>query len=199
MFEFVEQVVYINLEHRTDRKQQIESELLKYFPVEKVHRFNAVLEPNGGIGCTKSHIKVLEMAIENGWKNCLIVEDDAVWSDNFYIGHSLLEKLVNANSDVITLGITHASYTQQHKLMCGQTATAYLVNQHYYPKLLENFKEGLENFLKTGNYGVYALDQYWKRLQMTDNWGCVIPSIMVQKPSFSDIEKRFTNYIKEFS
>jgi glycosyl transferase family 25 len=198
MFEFIEKVIYINLEHRTDRKSQIESELQKYFPVEKIQRFNAIQHHHGGIGCTMSHIAVLEMAIENNWKNCLIIEDDAVWS-NFPTSYSILEKLVNNSFDVITLGIAHARYTPEFKLLSGQTTTAYLIQQKYYKTLLDNFKEGLEQFLKTGNYGIYALDQYWKKLQGKDNWYCVIPSLMVQKPSFSDIERKHTDYIKYFS
>jgi glycosyl transferase family 25 len=198
MFEFVEKVVYINLEHRTDRKTQLESELQQYFPLEKIQRFNAIKHNHGGIGCSMSHIAVLELAIENNWNNCLILEDDAVWS-NFPTGYPILEKLVNNNFDVITLGIAYAKHTPEFKLCSGQTATAYLVNRNYYKTLLENFKESLGHFLKTGNYSAYALDQYWKSLQAKDNWYCVIPSLMIQKPSFSDIERKHTDYIKYFS
>jgi hypothetical protein len=35
-FDFIEKVIYINLEHRTDRRQQIEKELSVFFPVEKI-------------------------------------------------------------------------------------------------------------------------------------------------------------------
>jgi glycosyl transferase family 25 len=196
MFEFVEKVVYINLEHRTDRKQQIE-DVLKIIPPEKVIRFNAIRHAHGGVGCTSSHIAVLEMAIAEGWKNCLIVEDDALWS-SFSISYPLLEKLVQNPYDVLVLGSASTSHNN-YKLISCQTTTAYLVNQTYYTTLLSNFKEGLEQFLKTGNYRVYALDQYWKKLQAKDNWYVVIPSLMIQAPSYSDIEKRVVNYTKEFS
>ena len=198
MFEFVDKVIYINLEHRTDRKEQIELELQKYFPFEKIQRFNAIKHQRGGIGCTQSHIAVLELAIKENWSNCLIVEDDAIWS-NFDKGYSLLEQLIQKPHDVITLGITHAGYTPEFKLLSGQTTTAYIVQQHYYSALLNNFKEGLQGFLSSGDYGTYALDQYWKRLQQKDNWYCVILSLMIQRPSYSDIERRHTNYINEFS
>ena len=198
MFKFIDKVVYINLEHRTDRKEQIESELHKYFPSEKIQRFNAIKHQHGGIGCTQSHIAILEMAIKENWNNVLIVEDDAMWS-NFDKGYSLLEQLIQKPYDIITLGITHATYTPELKLLSGQTTTAYIVQQHYYETLLQNFKEGLQAFLSTGDYRSYAIDQYWKRLQQKDNWYCVIPSLMVQRPSYSDIERRHTNYSNEFS
>lgn len=198
MFKFIEKVVYINLEHRTDRRAQIE-EVLSNIPQEKILRFNAIKESHGGIGCTKSHIAVLELAIENNWKNYLVVEDDAVWSTNAGNSYDVLLQLLQKSFDVLTLGIAHAKYTSEYKLTSGQTTTAYIVQEHYYPILLQNFKEGLHNFLTTGNYGIYALDQYWKRLQVRDKWYCVIPSLMIQRPSYSDIERKHTDYSKEFS
>lgn len=198
MFEFVEHIVYINLDHRLDRKIQIEKELSQYFPIEKIKRFSAIRHDHGGIGCTKSHIAVLKMAIAEGWKNYLVVEDDAMFS-NFTKSYPLFDKLVNKPFDVITLGISHARYTPEMKLISGQTTTAYIVQNHYYETLLENFSEGLNRFMLTGNYGAYAIDQFWKILQMVDNWYCVIPSLMIQRPSFSDIERRNTDYSKEFS
>jgi glycosyl transferase family 25 len=198
MFEFIEKVVYINLDHRTDRRTQIESELIKYFPHDKIIRLSAFKHQHGGVGCTQSHIRVLEIAIEQGWKNYLVVEDDAIWS-NFEEGYKKLESLIQKSFDVITLGTAYAKYTPEFRLISGQTTTSYIVQKHYYETLLKNFKEGLHNFLTTGKYGEFALDQHWKKLQIVDNWFCVIPSLMIQRPSFSDIERRVTDYTKEFS
>ena len=94
MFEFIEKVVYINLEHRKDRKEETEAELLKYFPAEKVVRFDAINQKPGSFGCCKSHIAVLEMAKENKWKNVLIVEDDASWDPRFDAQYLILEELI---------------------------------------------------------------------------------------------------------
>ena len=198
MFEFVDKVVYINLEDRTDRKEQIENELQKYFPIEKIQRFNAIKHQHGGVGCVQSHIAILEMAIQNNWSNYLVVEDDAMWS-NFQKGYPLLEQLIQKSYDVITLGTAHAIYSPELKLFSGQTTTAYIIQQHYYRTLLANFKEGCNLLIQTGNWSIYALDQYWKRLQQKDNWYCVIPSLMIQAPSYSDIERRQVNYSNEFS
>ena len=61
--EVISKVIYINLEDDTTRKNQIENELKKHFKNEKISRFNAIRESNGAVGCTKSHIKILETAI----------------------------------------------------------------------------------------------------------------------------------------
>jgi hypothetical protein len=185
MFEFVENVVYINSEERKEQKQQIEIELLKFFPSNKIRRFNAIHDERISVGFAKSHIQVLEMAIENGWSNYLVVEDDSKWSDSLIKGHSLVENLRKGEFDVVTFGISEVTFSQQYKLMSGQTPTAYLVSQHYYPKLLENFKEGLDKFLQTGDK-TYRLDHYWKRIQVGDNWFCSIPPMMIQR-HFSEI------------
>jgi glycosyl transferase family 25 len=198
MFDFIEKVIYINLEHRTDRRAEIEH-VLSAIPSEKILRFNAIKESHGGIGCTKSHIAVLELAIANKWKNYLVVEDDAVWSKNAGPSYDLLLKLIQNPYDVITLGTVYAKHNSNYKLNSGQTTTAYIVQKHYYETLLQNFKEGLQGFLETGNYPVYSIDQYWKRIQPRDNWYCVIPSLMIQRAGYSDIEKSVINNGQYFS
>jgi len=194
MFDFIDRVVYINLEHRTDRRISIETELAKYFPPWKISRFDAIRNGKGYIGCTMSHIGVVELAISRGWKNCLIVEDDAVWS-NFENGYLLLEKLVKNPYDVITFGTTFTTYDRDtYRLKSGQTTTAYLINSQYYHTYLDNVKEGLSKLLETDIVKQYALDVYWKILQAKDNWYCIMPGLMTQKDGYSDIEKRHTSY-----
>jgi len=186
MFEFIEKVVYINLDHRVDRLQSIQ-EQLKVFPLEKVMRFAAIKDENGAIGCSKSHVAVLEMAIRNKWKNVLILEDDAVWN-NMEQGYALLEELVKKPYDVILLGSTCTDYDKDtHKLKVGFCASSYLVSQQYYDVLLHNFKTGLSGLIETKSQVQYALDKYWNSLQRQDNWFCVIPCLMVQMESWSDI------------
>ena len=196
MFEFVEKIVYINLEHRTDRKAQIE-DVLKDVS-DKVIRFNAIKEDHGGIGCTKSHIAVLEMAIREGWKNYLVVEDDAMWS-NFQVGYPKLQKLAMNPYDVLVLGSVFAKCNSNSKIFSSQTTTAYIVHSGYYQTLLTNFKEGLSGFLQTRAYHIFAIDQYWKRIQPEGNWYAVLPSLLVQRAGYSDIEKMVIDNGKYFS
>ena len=194
MFEFVEKVIYINLDHRVDRRKQIESELAKFFTPDKIVRFDAILDTtHGGIGCTKSHIGVINMAITNGWKNCLVVEDDAIWN-RIESGYPILESLIKNPFDVILLGTVFANYDKNtFKLFSGQTTTAYIVSQHYYQTLLQNFTESLNGFMQTGQYATFSIDQYWKRIQPIHNWYCVIPSLIIQREGYSDIEKQYLN------
>jgi len=198
MFEFIEKVIYINLEKRTDRKESIVVELQKYFPKEKIERFNAIKHQRGNIGCTLSHIAVLELAISQGWKNYLVVEDDAVWS-NFSNGSHILEKLSKENFDVIQLGSTFTQFNPHtYRVYNCLTTTAYIVNQKYYSILLENLKEGLTKLIETNQGPLYAIDVYWNSLKLKDLWYVVFPSLLIQKEGYSDIEERNVNYDQFF-
>ena len=74
----IEKVVYINLAKRVDRRQHMEQILAEYnIPAE---RFEAIEHPNGLYGCGTSHLAVLKMARDNGWRNVLIMEDDIVFN-----------------------------------------------------------------------------------------------------------------------
>jgi glycosyl transferase family 25 len=199
MFDAIEHVVYINLDERVDRKTQIQRELLSVFPAHKITRFPAIRNAVGGIGCSMSHIAVLEMAKKEGWSNVLIVEDDYVWIPSLEEGAPVLEKLLKRKFDVIVLSGTYVdSNKESHRLNSCQSTTAYVVSNQYYDTLLANYKEGVALLESTGEYKTYALDQFWKRLQPVGLWYCVRPLLGFQRPGYSDIEKRVVNYSHYF-
>jgi glycosyl transferase family 25 len=198
MFEEIEKVVYINLEERTDRREEIEKQL-SVFHHEKIVRFPAIKHRNGLIGCGMSHIAVVEMAIQNNWKNVLIVEDDMIWNQ-FNIGYPIYEKLVSNPYDVICLSGACVEYDRQtYKAKYVSTATAYLVNNHYYQILVETLKEGLEKLTKNeSNDSLYANDRIWMKLIERDNWFVIQPTMCTQKPGYSNIANKFVDYNPQF-
>jgi len=194
--ELIEKVVYINLERRKDRLEQIQKEL-SIFPPEKVQRFNAISHEKGLIGCVKSHIAVLEMAISQNWKNVLIVEDDMQW---YNFSEVILRSLLSQPYDVIGLGGTFVRYNKHtYKASFFSTATAYVISNHYYSVLLQNFKEGCQKLIESYEPPKYALDRYWQQLQSRDNWYIIMPPICIQTPSYSDIENTNVNYNSLFN
>jgi len=208
-FNFIEKVIYINLEKRKDRREQIEKELAIYFPPEKIVRFNAFYENVGPVGCTKSHIGALEMAIENKWNNCLIVEDDIEWKKDpeFLYLYKNLKNIIKNKYDVIVLNSydSRTYYRGTYKLERCRSTGAYICNSSYYNKLLNNFKEGLALLIDyrikvplniNNRYSLYNIDEYWQKLQNKDNWYIVVPSICIQKSGYSDCMKAMANYRK---
>ena len=194
-FGFVEHVVYINLDRRTDRWEQIVAELAPYFSPEKVTRFSAIQRDRGALGCTLSHIAVLEMAKAAGWKNVLVLEDDAMWTKHFEEAYATLERLSQNAYDAIMLSSTCARwYSGSLKLISAQTTAAYLVDAGYYDRLLSNFRESRDLLEVSNDSPKHALDQYWKAQQERDNWFVVIPSLMQQRPGYSDIERKVVDY-----
>ena len=81
-FDFIEKVIYINLEHRKDRNEQL-LETMKELnvPSEKIQRINAIHNNIGALGCTKSHILTLETFLQSDHKVCLVVEDDFTYKN----------------------------------------------------------------------------------------------------------------------
>jgi glycosyl transferase family 25 len=194
---------YINLEHRKDRKEHVEREMKTMgIPVE---RFDAIKMSIGAIGCSMSHLQVLQNALNNNSDHVLIVEDDIqflepeIFKTNF---NRFLEKHGN-NWDVILLAGNNVGPYELVDETCikvssCQTTTGYLVNGHYIKKLLKNFKTGLDNFITnpTQPY-LYAIDQFWFSLQKTDNWYLIIPPTVFQRENYSDIEKKVVNYKRD--
>jgi hypothetical protein len=42
--------------------------------------------------------------------------------------------------------------------------------------------------------GMYEIDSYWQKLQAKDRWYILAPRTVTQRPNFSTIENRYTDY-----
>lgn len=191
-------VVYINLDHRTDRREQIESELQR-LNIAPFLRFSAIKQKQGAIGCTLSHIECLKQGIQLGADHIWVFEDDF----RLTIEPELLQQIVycvmETNYDVFLPGYCIYNKFQTHsvflnhslfkKIKNAQCTHSYLVNKKYAPKLLQNFEKGLVKLVKTKYEPKYAIDQYWKKLQVNDMWISYAHGVCgVQRAGYSDIE-----------
>ena len=188
----------INLESRTDRMAHVEAEFSKINL--KCNRFNAIKMKNGAVGCTLSHIRCLEFAIQNDYDQVFICEDDITFLNHNQMMKSLKKFNNKINTwDVLLIGGNVIQpYTQIEdfclKVTNIQTTTGYVVNKHYYRILMDNFKTGLEQLLRTNEKKLYAIDMYWKHLQSKGEWYFLYPLTVTQYENYSDIEERETNY-----
>jgi len=189
---FIDKVVYINLDRCPERNKKMK-EILKPFG-DKVLRFNAINIPGKGwLGCSKSHVGVLEMAIENKWKNVLVLEDDIEWNRN-EISYKNLQNILNTNWDVILFGGSWSRFdTNSYKLISSHATSSYLVNSNYFETLLHNFKEGCA--LLENEYGYkFTIDRHWQPLIEKDNWFLIVPNIFYQGQGFSCIDNKNVDY-----
>ena len=202
--DFVDGIIYINLEDREDRNTSILNELKKIdVPSNLIHRIDAVLNKICGyLGTVESHIIALEYAKKMKWKRCLILEDDAIFQYPkeriLFILSEFLKKYEN-NWDVFMLSTYWTEMMDTDidfikKLVWGTTFTGYIVNEQYIDAFINNLKEGKQLLyeeveqwkLSNPNKKLYttanALDQYSHKVQRIHNWYISNPYICIQSP-----------------
>ncbi len=197
--ELLKNTYVINLESRKDRLQHVVNEFNKLNVIPT--RFNAIKTGTGAIGCTLSHIKCLEIAIEKDLENIFICEDDITFlnSELFLNNLNKFNKKIK-DWDVLIIGGNVVKPYREIDNCClrivnCQTTTGYIVNKQYYKVLLQNFREGVKQLIQNPNLiKKYAIDIYWKILQVKDKWYMIYPLTVTQYENYSDIEEGITNY-----
>lgn len=200
-FENLQNIYYINLEERTDRKKHIENEFKK-IGWNNYTRFNAIKHSKGAIGCSMSHLSILKNARNNNLDYVVILEDDIQFLD-IDLYKKLFNKFMNDNIDFDVLllagnlsGNNNIRNDYYIKINRCFTTTGYIVKKHYFDKLINNIEEGVNNLTKRYNESLYAIDSYWNILQKNNNWYILYPRTITQLPSYSNIQKSIRNYNK---
>jgi len=152
---------YINLEESIERKNNIEKNNFNL----KLNRFNAIKNEYGHIGCSQSHIALLEY-IQNNYSNIentyfMILEDDIVIYDkskydDYWVN---LSNVIRYNlPDIIVLSGTNRviSYDKTvgfgfYKLLNSNTTCSYIVKGSFIGNLINKFKLGLNGLLECDN------------------------------------------------
>jgi glycosyl transferase family 25 len=195
----IKHAYYINLHCRPDRKQHVENQLRTVGICAE--RFEAIQLPNGAVGCSLSHLKLLEFAKNNKLPHVLIIEDDIKFlNTSLFIQQFNLFLSNHKNFDVVLIAGNNFPPHQIIDNTCVkvsscQTTTGYLVNEHYYDTLITNFRTGVKSLLENPlRYNEFAIDKYWFNLQQKDNWFLIVPLSVTQREDFSNIENKPTNY-----
>lgn len=167
--DFFDDVYYINLDSRPDRKKLFEKRA-------SIHDINAIrfpgIIPNKGeyvetddnrrkykVGCTLSHQSIVRSAKERGLKNVIIFEDDCVFFDNFKEKAKIYaNELKDVDWDVFYFGgdptndcifITEnlaRMYDSDHDGRFGVYCThAYAINHTFFDEIIGADKTSLES------------------------------------------------------
>jgi GR25 family glycosyltransferase involved in LPS biosynthesis len=204
-YEYIDMIVYINLDKREDRNKEIIAEFKRAgIPNNKITRLSAIYNIKGAIGCTMSHIKTLQLILTSKWNRVLILEDDFNFIDNIKTINKSYDKFFSNFDDNMwdVVNLSRGAYQDLEpmnndylsKVNHVSTTSAYMVNLNFCEKLLANFKEGLGYLLRATEPRLFAIDIWWKNLQQISNWYIFNPSLGYQRDSFSDIESRVVNY-----
>ena len=165
---------------------------------------------NAGLyGLMLTHIKIIQDAILKGYKNFLLLEDDVTFNENINeIFYKKIESLPT-NWDLLYLGgnnvfhqgnfnlitgdinfrVTKENYKTLNHELCKTTWTqcahALGMNSKFYNTALmaisQNSKQPIDiiyPLLQQSGYNAYTF----------------LPSLALQRPSFSDINNKFVNY-----
>jgi len=197
----ISHIFYINLDKRLDRRAEIESELSKYGL--EAERFPAIYFPQEGcVGCGKSHLQVLELAKSRKYPNVLILEDDFYFVESKDVVENELSKLFEfkPNFDVcfLSYNLRNGHVDNNNPFLTrtkySMSASGYLVNEHYYDKLIDLYKDSIPKLEATKKHWIYANDQIWQNLQEVDEWYCFTKRLGKQRDGFSDNANAYVSY-----
>ena len=201
--DLLKHIFLINLDSRPDRLEHAVSE---FDCIDaSFERFSAISHTDGAFGCSSSHIKCLELAIERDYEYVCICEDDITFTrpDVFLSSLKQFSESPPSEWDVLMIGgVVYSDSGNSYqaiesfyaRVFEAQTTTGYIVPRRYMPTLLQNFKNGLAGFLETGNRWTYSIDSYWKSLQRDDQWFFLTPPTVIQYANWSNIESAHTDY-----
>ncbi len=201
-FDFFDEIYCINLDHRTDRWEQIQKEFEKVRILNRVKRFSAIKKDDGRVGCIKSALAIIKIAKAKGLNNVLIFEDDVKFIVKnpekhlkkaisqignldwylFYLGANTHEKLTKIKPNLILLKNGRATHTLAY-------------NKKIFGTIIQRY-EGIETINKFQDIlDVYLADQ----IQSKHMCLMVNPMLTTQISDYSDIEKHIMNqsYIEE--
>jgi hypothetical protein len=206
--EHIDCVYYMNLDHRQDRRYQIESELDKLgVPESKRVRISGIPKPGFGIlGCGLAHKKTIETFLASPHSTCLIFEDDFQFTVDMDYANLLLQAIFEEDVPFDCVMLAGCSLQTEstrwpflHKVLDVHTASGYLITREFAPILLESYTESTrlleETYVETGQKQLsYHNDIWWKRYQPYYDWYILNPRIGEQRESYSDNLERDLKY-----
>ena len=133
----------------------------------------------------------------------LIMEDDIVIKDKLVDKYfNYLEKIKEFDNIIFSGNDKKERINDLiSKAIHISTTGMYLVKNHYYQTLIDNFQEAVNKMEQniTKNKDIdrnnNAIDVNWKKLQKKDNWIIFNENLGYQEPGFSDIENRNVDYL----
>lgn len=191
----------INLESRRDRLNEVTKTLLKS-NIKSWQRVEAIQDSNGALGCAMSHQLALNLALSSKSELQIIFEDDVVLAPQFtkeILYQALLEFYCAEDAAVLCLAFKSISPGKKYSKSLFlddqiETAAAYVVKKHHIPRLIRVFARS-EMMLRLGIVGrISAIDMRWKLTQKRINFVRPESPLFIQKPGWSNIEKRSVDY-----
>ena len=209
-------IFIINLKHRTDRREHILSEMkrqnitnFEFFDairptLEEVNDWNPTychhvikhVSSNkfdnyrmGCLGCLKSHLGVMKLALARGYKRILVLEDDTVFTRPWADFKKLIEPL--KKYDLLYLSGSHSKPYKKLpnmnnivKVVDTNTTGSYCIEERAMRFIVDNI----------GKYPKEVDVFYAKILQKKFDCYCIVPHMTKQLEGYSDIQGKNVSY-----
>jgi glycosyl transferase family 25 len=191
-------IMYINLDHRTDRLNEIQQEL-RNLDVTHAKRFAAIKADSGALGCSLSHHTLLHNLRLTTGRLYMIIEDDAHFiSDRNELDALITEFAEHPKMDVLCLGNRTRNLIRVSNNLAitshTQTTSCYIFKPYMCSVLSDVFNESITRLKNGESQSTAALDQVWKKIQPYYTFVVPVSKAVVQRESFSDIEQEVVNY-----
>ncbi len=204
LFNYFDKIFLINLDSRKDRLDESMKILNTYNLGEKLIRFSAITPPpnlkdsfdekgrkisRGAVGLILSMLEIFKESKKNNYNSILILEDDFLLKNEEY-GGDVIEQLKNIEWDVFYLGANlHQKLdnvsNNLYKIKYGYATHAVAYNKNFYDYFLTSYDSG----------DIKILDVWLSEFAQNNlNCFCSWPILSIQRPSYSDIENKFTDY-----
>lgn len=215
-FDFFEKIYCINLKHRTDRWESCVSQFNYLEIAQRINRKEGIIcahpdlshGQNAQIGCALSHYYILKEAQQNNRSNVLVLEDDFLFLENkdflfsdinksteelpknwdlFYFGAFFIKGYDHAPAEKYSENLARAK-----TCLCTH-AIAY--SRNAINKILNNLKLETETEVLDFIKEYKSIDWYLAREFQEKNYCFASKNLLcVQKESYSDIERQYSDY-----
>ena len=168
----IDKIYYINLDYRTDRKEQFEHQIITHFANSilepRIERFPAIKHEQGLLGCSISHLEVIKKARQTDAKYIIVFEDDfefLVSRETFLSNLNQLFQQVETGG--LNFKVVMLAYNANNRVEIEnnylldsttdvQTCSGYLVNSKYFDELIACWEEGIKMYQETGRDWIYC-------------------------------------------
>ncbi len=148
------------------------------------------------IGVTKNHLFCLENMMNSNYNNCLFLEDDFIFSQNYNQNKNKLKTFFDRNYDYDICFLSASKYHKREdyddlliisKQICT-TSSAYLISKKNVGKVFNVVKEGYDLLIQNkDNSEIYCIDRYWYKIANDNKMFIFKNKLGFQKPSVSKI------------
>lgn len=185
-----DKIYIISLKHRLDRRDSIVHQLSK-IGAENYEFFDAI--EGGAEGCRLSHKAIIEKAKELNLPYITILEDDALFCDDFIQRYNYVLPQLHDNWDMFYLGGNNycnpLTMFSENIGKCKKTLSTvcYMIRDTIYNDVIELLNKG-------GIIDVIYVD----KIQVHYKCYCSSPSLVSQIGGYSDIQNRNVDFYKKY-